>query len=226
MGRFLILRFLLTPALVAAPVPKDESGRIARVYGTTHDPDKGAEFRNIGDTLIISAPLAPRLFAPFGKIANAPRVWREVQGNFTVTVKVSFLIRPAVPAKHKDAFEARAGGGLVVWLDDESYLTLTREERENDGAPGEYIRSEWCHKGSIRGTSDYSAPQRSGYLRVERWEKGLTCRHSRDGKKWAPLGSYAMEWGAALKVGVLAENGFKEPFEVAFDEYTLTLTKE
>jgi hypothetical protein len=29
-----------------------------------------------------------------------------------------------------------------------------------------------------------------------------------------------------VKVGVVAENGFKAPFEVAFDEYTLTLTKE
>ncbi len=226
MSRFLILGLLMTPVLAAAPIPKDEAGRITRVYGTVHDPDRGAEFRNAGDTLHVSVPLGPRLFVPFKGIHNAPRVWREVRGNFTVSVKVSFPIRPATPARHTDAAAARAGSGLIVWLDHESYLTLTRDERESDGKPGEYFRSEWCQKDSCRGSADYCAPGRSGYLRVERWEKGLNCSYSLDGKKWTALGSYGIEWGEVLKVGVIAENGYKAPFEAAFDEYTLTLTKE
>jgi regulation of enolase protein 1 (concanavalin A-like superfamily) len=227
MGRFLIAGLLAVPVLAAAPVPKDtDAGRMARTYGATHDPDKGADFRPTGDTLRISVPLEQRLLAPYWKIANAPRVWREVRGTFVVTVKVSFPVRPTVPAKHEHPTESRAGGGLVLWLDDASYLTVTRDERESDGAPGEYCRSEWCHKGTVQCRADYAEPQKSGYLRVERWAKGFHCRYSRDGKKWTPLGSYSCEWGDTLRVGVVAENGFKAPFEVAFDEYTLTSTKE
>ena len=184
MSRFLLLGFLTTSVLAAAPVPKDEAGRITRVYGTVHDPDKGAELRTAGDTLHFSVPLGPRLFVPFKGVHNAPRVWREVRGNFVVSVKVSFPIRTAIPPRHKDAAAARAGAGLVVWLDEESYLTLTRDERESDGKPGEYFRSEWCQKISNRSSADFAAPGRSGYLRVERWEKGLNCSHSLDGKKW------------------------------------------
>lgn len=227
MNRFLLAGLLVAPALVvAAPVPKDETGRIARVYGTIHDPDKGAEFRNVGDTLILGVPLAPRLFAPFEKIANGPRVWRDVRGNFTVTVRVSFPIRPKIPEKHKDAAIARASGGLVVWLNQDSYLTFTRDERASDSAPGEYFRSEWCHKGSIQGAAHYTTPQRSGYLRIVRWDKGLACSYNPDGKKWKSLDSYPIEWGEVLKVGVVAENGFQAPFEVTFDEHALAITKE
>lgn len=226
MGRLLIAGLLTTSVLAAAPVPKDETGRIARVYGAVHDPDKGAEFRNAGDTLHVSVPVGPRLLVPAHQVLNAPRVWREVKGNFTVTVKVSFHVRSKVPAVHEDAFASRAGGGLVVWRDDAHALTLTREERASDGTPDEYFRSE-CHtKGSVSGSADATAPGKSGYLRVLRWEKGLVCSYSLDGKKWKPLGSYVAEWGETLKVGVVAENGFKGPFEVAFDEYTLTPTKE
>lgn len=229
MHRALILGLfaaLITLVLAAAPVPKDEAGRIARVYGTTHDPDTGAEFRNAGDTLIITTPLETRLLAPFWKLTNAPRAWREVRGSFTVTVRVSFHIRPAIPAKHEPAYVSRAGGGLVIWHTEESYLTLTRDERENDDKPAESYRSEYCHKDVIRGSADYTELHRSGHLRVMRREKGLDCSYSFDGKKWTPVGSYAIAWGDTLKVGVVAENGYKAPFAAAFDDYSLTLTKE
>lgn len=210
----------------AAPVPKDETGRIARVYGAVHDPDKGTEFRNVGDTLHVSVPIGPRLLVPFHHKLNAPRVWREVTGNFTVTVKVSFPIRSKVPAKDEAAFASRASGGLVVWRDDEHALTLTREESAGERTVDEYFRSECHNNGSVSGSADAVAPGKSGYLRVTRWEKGFVCSYSLDGKKWKPLGSYVAKWDETLKVGVFAENGFKAPFEVAFDEYTLTPTKE
>jgi hypothetical protein len=195
MGRLLIAGLLTTSVLAAAPVPRDEAGRIARLYGTTHDPDKGAEFRCAGNTLIVTTPLEPRLLAPAKGVLNAPRVWREVRGAFTATVRVSFPIRSAVPARHEDAVASRAGGGLVVWFDDANFLTLTREERESDGRPGEYFRSECSHNGSRGGYADFAKPQRSGYLRVLRWEKGLKCSYGPDGKTWTALGSYPCEWG-------------------------------
>jgi regulation of enolase protein 1 (concanavalin A-like superfamily) len=223
MGRFLIVGLFLSPVLVAAPVPRDEAGRIPRIYGATHDPDKGAEFRNTGDALHLRVPPEPRLLAA-GKFVNAPRVWREVRGNFTVSVRVSFPIRPTVPDQHPDAHAARAGGGLVVWLDDHHFLTLTRDELADDGKPGERYRSERYREGSVQGSADYGAIRQSVYLRIVRWEQKLSCSYSSNGKKWQPIGWYPIEWGDLLQVGVVAENGFKAPFEVTFDEYSLVRT--
>src|SRR5262245_15249077 len=190
MLRLVILLPLLAFPLAAAPVPRDEAGRITRLYGTVHDPDKGADFRNVGDTLIVRLPLEPRLIAPARSIANAPRVWREVRGNFTATVRVSFPVRPAIPATHEAETntEHRAGGGLVVWLDESNLLTLTRDERDCDGKPGEYFRSYCSHNGSRSGYADYVKPQRAGYLRVLHWEGGIHCKYSLDGKKRVALG--------------------------------------
>jgi regulation of enolase protein 1 (concanavalin A-like superfamily) len=226
MGRFLAAWLLMPAALVtAAPVPKDDAGHVRRVYGVTHDPDKGAEFRNSGGALIIGVPPGPRLLASSGTHLNAPRVWREVRGNFAVSVRVSFVVRPAVPPKFADLYESRAGGGLVLWRDADNFLTLTRDERESEGKPGEYFRSQWAHGPSGASLADYRAPGRSGHLRAERRGKTVECSYSTDGKKWTPLGSYTTEWPDAIKVGVVAENGFKAPFEVAFDQYTLTPAK-
>ena len=47
-----------------------------------------------------------------------------------------------------------------------------------------------------------------------------------DGKKWKPLCLHELVWGDRVKVGVVAENSFKAPFDVAFDGYTITFAKE
>jgi regulation of enolase protein 1 (concanavalin A-like superfamily) len=226
MSRCLIVGLLLTPVLMAAPVPReDDVGRMHRIYGTTHDPDDGAEFRPSGNTLRIVVPHEPRLLSPWSKMFNAPRVWREVRGDFTATVRVSFPIRSAIPRKHEEVSESRSGGGLVVWLDEQNLLTVTRDEHEFEGEPGEFFRSELRNEGSATGYSKYSAPTQSGYVRAERTEKQFVGSYSTDGKTWKRLDSYELEWGESTRVGVVAENSYKAPFEIVFDEYVLTRTK-
>jgi regulation of enolase protein 1 (concanavalin A-like superfamily) len=227
MSRALVAGLLLTPVLVAAPVPKDEAGRITRLYGTVHDPDRGTEFRNVGNTLRVSVPPEPRLLGPWCKVVSAPRVWREVRGDFTVTVRVTFPIRSPVPPKHEDVPESRASGGVVVWTDAENFMTVTRDERAtSDEEPGEFFRAEMSNGGVAGGFAAYSATKGSGYLRVQRKDKNLESSFSTDGKKWRPLCLYGVEWGDRVKVGVVAENSFKAPFDVAFDEYAITFANE
>ena len=79
MSRSLIVGVLMAPVLVAAPVPKDDTdaGRMQRIYGSVHDPDKGAEFKPSGNSLRIIVPEEQRLLSAWHKVSNAPRVWRE-----------------------------------------------------------------------------------------------------------------------------------------------------
>ena len=118
MSRSLVAGFFLTSVLAAAPVPKeDDAARMRRIYGSAHDPDQGAAFKPSGDTLRITLPQERRLLDAWNKIANAPRVWRDVRGDFTVSARVSFPVREKVPPRHIQGEDACAGGGLVVWAE-------------------------------------------------------------------------------------------------------------
>jgi hypothetical protein len=212
--------------LGAAPVPKEnDQARMMRVYGTVHDPDKGTEFIPVGETLRLLVSREMRQLSAWDRVFNAPRVWREVRGDFTVTVRASFHIRSEVPARHERVKEGRACGGLVAWADSDQFLTLTRDERAIDNKLAEFFRVELLDKGSAYTRAEQTAVDGAGYLRLQRDGKTMTGRFSRDGKKWNDVWSTEVEWGDALKVGVVAENTFKAPFEVVFDHYTLTGAK-
>jgi regulation of enolase protein 1 (concanavalin A-like superfamily) len=226
MLRLLLPALALATTALAAPVPKEtDAGRMTRIYGTVHDPKKDSTFRPVGTALEIAVPNEQRLLGPWCQVFNAPRVWREVRGDFTVTVRVSFPIRPKLPARHAEVAEARAGGGLVVWIDDGNFLTVTRDEREYKSEPGEFFRTEVNNEARAGSYSEYSEPGRTGYLRVYRKGNVFESRYSTDGKKWKLLRQYELEWADEVKVGVVAENSFNAPFEILFDEYALVLTK-
>jgi hypothetical protein len=53
--------------------------------------------------------------------------------------------------------------------------------------------------------------------------------YSRDGKEWTPdnfIDPLPIGWGETVKVGIIAENGYKARFEATFDEYKLTQPKK
>ena len=89
MSRSLIAGLLIAPVLVAAPVPKDETdaGRMQRIYGSVHDPDKVAEFKLSGDSLQIIVPkeephsTTPRACGARSRvISRRPSGWRSPSG--------------------------------------------------------------------------------------------------------------------------------------------------
>lgn len=242
MGRAALIVALLASAAGAgaAPVPKEnDTARMFRIYGTTHDPDKGAEFAPAGSTLRVTVPAEKRLLSPGIGIArnrdgdligvralNAPRVWRDVKGDFTATVHVSFPVRAKVPPKHGEKDAARASAGLVVWADSDHFLTVTRDEQDSGGEPREFFRDARLGISFRVGTEGRVDLKRSGYLRVKRTGKVFESSYSTDGKDWDELVSFEEDLADAVKVGVFAENSYKAPFEVIFDEYTLTQPKK
>jgi regulation of enolase protein 1 (concanavalin A-like superfamily) len=207
----------------AAPVPKDdEVARVWRLYGTPHDPDKGTEFKPDRGTLHVIVPAEHRRLDAVNRTANAPRVWRDVRGDFTAVVRVSFPIRAEVPPKHLNRVSGFASGGLVVWVDDENFLTVTRAESDFNNKPGERFHGEFRAAGNVRTVTERTESKQSAYLRVQRKGKVFEGSYSSDGKTWEILDSHEAAWPEVLKVGVVAENNYKAPFEVVFSEYTIT----
>jgi regulation of enolase protein 1 (concanavalin A-like superfamily) len=226
----LVLAFALGCAgagVVAAPVPKEnDAARMLRIYGTTVDPDKDCAFEMAGEKLRIMIPAKHHSRSLNSTQWNAPRVARVVEGDFTVTVRVAFPIRP-LPGPDADESEDRfATAGLVVWEDNGETVWVTRSESHAVDRQ-ERFGWNWWLNGSNRlvSVAGFDKVGEAAYLRLARKGPKLTTNFSRDGKEWTPdtrLGVLDVGWTGPVRVGVIAENGYRATFEAAFDEYRLT----
>src|SRR5262245_15369410 len=233
MSRSLLAGLLLAPVLVAAPVPKeDDTARMRRIYGQTDDPDKDCAFEMVGEKLRIKIPAKHHSLNPNPGRMNAPRVVKEVEGDFTVTVRVTFPIRPAPGPEADKDFLAFATAGLIAWADGDS-VQFVRKEHRLGQKPRESFSRRWTRiRPGEKGVSDavraleLTGGPDSAYLCLERKEQKVTASFSRDGKEWSPqnrIASVEVEWKEKVKVGVIAENGYNAAFEATFDEYKLTV---
>src|SRR5581483_5922122 len=76
--------------LLAAAAGQELSG-----WGKIADPEKDCQFNAAGGKLTIAVPGTPHDFTPLpGYKNNGPRVYQEIEGDFTVEVKVGGNIAP------------------------------------------------------------------------------------------------------------------------------------
>jgi hypothetical protein len=234
---------------IAAPVPKEnDAARMVRIYGTRADPRDEAQYQMRGDALRVFLP-ARELPPPWDSKEEAPspelralwnwkptptdgssRVWRDVAGDFTVVVRVSFSLRKA--AARDDRWLPRVAG-LAVWSGDKDHFGMIRcEERVKGVAPGQFLvrdafQSILTHPTGMR-TSNGEPGDSAGeaLLRVERAGNSVRGAFSRDGKKWTDLSAEEVDWKGMVKVGVYVKHFTDAPFEATFDEYKLTVAKK
>jgi len=114
---FLLL--LIAGAVLAAPAPKD---------GWEHiDPDHDCEFDIKKDgTVTIELPGGDHDLNPYRNRSNAPRLLREVEGDFVVQVRVSGSFRPSVKSSMDDE-DSRVAAGLVLIPAEKNYIRLEYE---------------------------------------------------------------------------------------------------
>jgi hypothetical protein len=236
MYRTLLVALLASAGVVAAPVPKDDdASRMARAYGVVVDPDKDCKFELNGDALRITVPGTPHTLNHHDRrrlkleTLNAPRTWKEVTGDFTATVRVSFKLRADERFLIESGGAKRlpsSGAGLVVWDTTLNYTVFSRDECSAEGkVTGEYL----CYRVGPKGTGATHTrltPGDSAYLRVTRKGQSSESEYSEDGKKWERLDAVEVMWGEMVKVGVFAHTESKHGFSVVLDEYTLAVPKK
>jgi regulation of enolase protein 1 (concanavalin A-like superfamily) len=172
------------------------------------DPDGDCQFRENGGKLTITAPKGKfhDLTVERGKM-NAPRLLRDVEGDFTV--------------------EARVGGdfvdnglqlpGLLLMVDDTTYLRLEK---------GRYAGRAQClwelrqDGKQARGSCILSIGAAEGYLRLQRREGKLLGFHSDDGNKWMALKPFEIGLPRKVKVGVSVVAG-AEGLAATFEQFQL-----
>jgi hypothetical protein len=133
---------------------------------------------------------------------NAPRVLREVRGDFALETRME-----------GDWEERRAGAssGLLVWKDALNFLRLDKftkdPEHHGDIMLEGRVEGEFLHlgRGRLRGGSYF--------LRLERTGERLAALCSTDGERWLTCGHVLFPAGDPLLVGVHALNGMVAHFD-------------
>jgi serine/threonine protein kinase/WD40 repeat protein/regulation of enolase protein 1 (concanavalin A-like superfamily) len=216
-----------------APKPKAEGGRKIPGWGEVVDPDGDCTLTGEDGKLTITVPgtvhdLNRDIFKD-GRGRNAPRVLQAVEGDFIFQAKLSGDFFPGNAAAAPSQVAAHAGG-LLLWIDDRSYVRVERGVWvDADGTTTmrtpfvEYWKNGRLD-GSVVAISDASLlKDRSFYLRLERRKGEVRARVSADGRSWtdavAPLN---LDLPPAVRVGADAVNTSKKPFTVEFERLTLT----
>lgn len=219
--RCTLLLLLIACAAFAAPVPKDSWDRPV-------DPDKDCKFVMKDDTVTIELPGTDHEFAK-RKRFNAPRLLRDVEGDFKIQVRVRATFHPSAKST-VDGEKPRVAAGLLLVDTDKNYLRLEYEAcRRTNGRPGGVafkLLGEQIIEAELKPPrkEDYQAKKEHVYLWMQRQGDCLTEAFSFDGKTW--IRHYTIEGVLKLpkkvKVGIAAYSTSTEPFKAHFDQLKLT----
>jgi regulation of enolase protein 1 (concanavalin A-like superfamily) len=240
----------LVPALAQVPqsAAPDTGSSESNGWGLVIDPDKDCKFTPGPRSLVIDMPAAwhdlggAHIF-PTGKF-NAPRVLREVDGNFVLTVKVTGDAKPHLPSTSVWSLPY-LGGGILLWNDSDNFIRLERATVLRDGQINTYIAFEKREYGSGAQVDHETIKEGDCYLRLERKGSRILGAFSRDGVAWKQLKpidtvlpsqlkahagavigipSYIRTdnvWPNKLKVGLTAISTSSDPFSVKFEHFDL-----
>jgi hypothetical protein len=183
-------------------------------------------FDRNGDKLTITIPGKDHPLDVPNKRLNAPHLLRDVQGDFSVQVRVGGVGKPAGGTGYH-----RAGllltDGWVFW----------RWERSADQDPKEKAHDLWFgihwrgQEGSVTGHGDSLPLKGPIYLRIERRGEKVFLASSEDAKTWLTATTpssfgIVIKLPQALKVGVVAESTAAGEFKVEFDQFKLSQPKK
>lgn len=137
MSRSLYFLAVLLPAsaLLAAPAPDPfRSG-----WGTPVNPDRDCKIRHLGGGLTIEMPGTEHDYDPIRKRFNAPRLLRDIEGDFEIRVRVSINRRPSSESSVKGHSACVSAGFLLIYPEpsrctcDRMEYAVSQLERERDG---------------------------------------------------------------------------------------------
>jgi regulation of enolase protein 1 (concanavalin A-like superfamily) len=195
------------------------------------DPDGDCKVKAQGDRLTMTVPASHHNLHP-GWGMNAPRVLQDVEGDFTVEVKVTGDFKPTDESSWEGS-RPFIGAGLLIWQDAKNLL---RVERNAIRAPEQNLTFcyppliEYYWDGEYQDTNPEAArdaffKDRSTYLRLQRRGDTVKVSLSHDGKKWIVAKQVRVRFAKKVKVGVAAISTSNKPFAVEFTELRIATAK-
>jgi regulation of enolase protein 1 (concanavalin A-like superfamily) len=187
-------------------------------WGEPLDPDGDCTLTPQGDSLSISVPPTPHdILADKAGKSNAPRVLREVEGDFRVQVKVCGSLQPRAKGSIPGRLPFQAAG-LLVWGDQDNFLRLVRTGQVRKGNVESIAAFRLRAQGKPNGGKVLAIPDADAYLRLERKGDQVLGSYSPDGRQWTPLGTLPVSFPSKVRVGVMVLNTVQDRLTVRFEE--------
>jgi regulation of enolase protein 1 (concanavalin A-like superfamily) len=207
--------------ILAAPVPKAEQFTV-KGWGDPVDPLKDCTF-DVGKDgkLTLTVPGKGRDLAAHRDEMHAPRVLREVEGDFKIEVSVD----GEWPLGATSTLMSRPpffGAGIFLAEDDKNYIRFEKAQYESGGQKPCYASLELWQDGqwSKSGTPEDGELDRAkiAHLRLTRKGEAITAAFSQDGKTWNEIKPLEAKFGAKLKIGVCALHTTDTAFKPVFSD--------
>ena len=158
---------------------------------------------------------------------NAPRVLRDVRGDFEVRVRVAGVETPAGRSTMK-AFQPYHGAGLLIWQDPNNYIRLESATELRlppnvtdfrRAKPFRYANFEAWKDGRFVWTKGIPIEDRTTYLRLERVGKVVHASFGPDGVHWTPFPPLDAALDDRLQVGLTAISTAQKPLVADFHDF-------
>jgi regulation of enolase protein 1 (concanavalin A-like superfamily) len=200
-----------------APEPK---GVEMPGWGLKIDPDNDCEITDLKKSLRFNVPAKRHDLTPDFSMVNAPRVMREVEGDFVVTVKVVGEFRPGGRSTNPRGVPYN-GAGILVWSDPANFIRFERAAVARPGKIHTYVNFGEYDGGTAAANHNEAMMGGDCWMRIERKGSRIHGSVSFDGTTWKELKPIQTVWPATLKVGVTAVSSSGLPFAVTFEEFDL-----
>lgn len=224
---FCIPAFLLILCAVsAAPAPARRPW--VNGWDKEMDPDKDCKFIRDKGTLTIEVPGKNHGLAVEIGLTNAPRLLREVEGDFVAEVRVEGVFQPTQKSSNRKR-GSFVGAGLLLMKNEKTYIRLERAALNVRGEVKSYTNWELRENGNWLLAGDTSVQpleDKATYLRLERRGDKLSAFVSQDGKEWKELNPLEVKLPVKLKLGVSLSSSSSDKFAPQFDRFRLRIAKK
>ena len=198
----------------------NRSAREKRIWGDAVDPDRDCkfEFEPREDKVRITVPGQTHLLSAEIGRTNAPRIVREIEGDFDVTVRVAGTSHPAGKPT-TTVYPPYHGAGLLIWQDHDNYVRLEIAADIQRGKARPYVNFEHRKDGALAASSGIANMDGSNHLRLKRRGAEIYASFGPDGVRWTSFSPVTAHLKDRLSVGVAAINSSTKPFTAEFEGF-------
>jgi regulation of enolase protein 1 (concanavalin A-like superfamily) len=190
---------------------------------TKIDPDGNCGFRATATTLSMVIPGFDKDLSIERNRMNAPRLVRNVSGDFSAVIRVRGSFQPSFLKTAQDR-QSFLGAGLFMAMDDRTYVRLERAAMFRDGRVSHYVNWElrlngaWAKSGN---TAQAPLNDTDTFLRLSRRGADLYAEFSQNGSDWRALEAFRANLPAQVQIGVAAVTTGMGAFTPEFDSFSL-----
>ena len=189
-------------------------------WGDAVDPDGDCKFElepRENKVRIIVPGKTHILSAEIGRV-NAPRILRDIKGDFDVIVRVAGTSHPGGKAT-TTVYPPYHGAGLLIWQDQENYVRLEIAADLQHGKAAPYVNFEHRKDGALAASSGITNTDGSNHLRLRRRGDEIYASFGPDGLRWTSFSPLTAKLNDRLKVGVAAINSSTKPLTAEFEGF-------